>query len=116
MIAYASYLLQVMVQRQSLFFTTSTIVTDLIKSHEDHHPAQHGFAVGLGFRFSNVSMLDEEMLRYYSIKFQQKVRNHDASGNYEDDLTELEVSNCDSEYFPYHDQDLVTRYSINNYV
>jgi hypothetical protein len=105
-----------MFERQSLFFTTRTIVTDLTKTHEDHHPAQHGFAVGLGFRFNNISLLDEEMLRYYKILFFQEVKNHDANGNYESDWTELEVSNCDSENFPFEDQDLVARYNIGSYV
>jgi hypothetical protein len=94
----------------------NTVVTDLTKDHVDHYPAQHGFAVGLGFRYLNVSLLDEAMLRYYNIEFWQKVKKHDKNGNYEDEWTQIEVSKCDSEVFPYDDQDLLTRYGINNYV
>lgn len=116
MIAYAVYLLQVMFRRQSIFYSMNTVITDLTKASEDHYPAQNGFAVGLGFRYTNVSLLDEEMLRYYKVEFWQKVSVNSRDGTSEDEWTELEVSKCTSDLFPYVDQDLISRYGINNYV
>jgi hypothetical protein len=94
----------------------NTVITDLTKASEDHYPAKNGFAVGLGFRYSNVSLLDEEMLRYYKVEFLQKVNTNGRDGNSETEWTELEVSKCTSDLFPYGDQDLVNRYGISNYV
>ena len=112
---YFLYLLRVMIKRQSVVYSTNSVIRDLTKDVEDHQPAQHGFAIAVGFRFDDDSLLDEEYLKYYELDIDQYIAVHLGNGVFDETFTALEVQKWEDS-FPYEDQQLIKDFKIDNYV
>lgn len=112
---YASYLIQVMFRRETIIYSTNSVIRDLTKDFQDHKPAEHGFAVAIGLRFSDTSLLDDEMLRRYQIRAYQYQAITKPGGEFDETYTELELVSC-KDHFPYFNKTLMDYYMIHNYV
>ena len=104
-----------MVKRQSVVYSTNSVIRDLTKDVEDHQPAEHGFAIAVGFRFDETSLLDEDYLKLYELDIDQYIAVHLGDGVFDETFTPLEVEKC-GDSFPYHDQQLIKDFKIDNYV
>ncbi|CAI2378946.1 unnamed protein product [Moneuplotes crassus] len=114
LLSYASYLTAVMFQRQTVIYSSSCVVRDLNSDLSDNKPAEHGFAMAIGFRWNNISFLDEAFLRMYKVRAYQ----YSAilqTGGWNETEEELELVRC-QDYFPYYNQTHLKRYRINNHV
>ncbi|CAI2383311.1 unnamed protein product [Moneuplotes crassus] len=114
LLSYASYLLAVMFRREDVTYNTSRVIRDLNQDLSDHKPAQHGFAIGIGFRWNNISFLDEEFLKMYRIRAYQFSAILQPSG-WKETEEELELVKC-KDHFPYYNQTQLKRFRINNFV
>jgi len=104
-----------MVERQTVVYSTNTVIRDLTNDSEDHKPAEHGFAIAIGFRWGTTSLLDEDYLQLYELQVQQYIAKNIGGGFFEEKLIDLEVEKC-GDLFPYYNQTLIKDFYINNYV
>lgn len=115
LLGYATYLLRIMFGRETVIYSTNTVIRDLTKDFQDHNPAEHGFAIALGIRFSDTSFLDEEYLKMFQVKAYQYSAKVDTEGNWNETYEELELVRCQNN-FPYENITLLHHFKINNYV
>lgn len=115
LLGYAMYLTLVMFERSQIVYSTNSVVRDLSVDHEDHRPAEHGFAIAVGFRFSDMSLMDEESLRMYQIRAYQYSAVTLENGEFNETWDELEMVSC-KDNFPFHNKTLLANFLIDNYV
>ncbi|CAI2385654.1 unnamed protein product [Moneuplotes crassus] len=115
-LGYTTYLLRDMFRKDPIVYSTSRIIKDLTTDTSEHKPAEHGFAVALGFRYRNVSLLDEELLKKYKVTaYQYHSISDPVNGGWINKWTELDLVKC-GENFPYKNKTLLAHYNIDNYV
>ena len=115
LILYLVYLIRVMIERQSVVYSTNTVIRDLTNDFDDHKPAEHGFAIAIGFRWDDTSFLDEEYLQLYDLSVYQYRSNSLGGGAFNETYVPLEIEKW-GDTFPYEDQQLIKDYRIDNYV
>ncbi|CAI2385653.1 unnamed protein product [Moneuplotes crassus] len=115
-LGYTTYLLRDMFRKDPIVYSTSRVIKDLTTDTTEHKPADHGFAVALGFRYRNVSLLDEELLKKYKVAaYQYHSISDPVNGGWINNWTELDLVKC-GENFPYKNKTLLAHYNIDNYV
>ena len=114
-ILYSLYLIRTMIKRQTVVYSTNTVIRDLTNDSEDHRPAEHGFAIAIGFRWETTSLLDDAYLQLYELQVQQHIAINTGGGFFDEQFIDLEVEKC-GDLFPYYNQTLVRDFYINNYV
>jgi len=112
---YAGFLLKNMIERNTVTYSTNTVVNDLSKTTADHKPAEHGFTIAVGLRDDSTSFLDEEYLKYYELQINQYESTQLENGTFINELKALEFEKW-GDNFPFEDQDLIKKYYIDRYV
>lgn len=109
---YASFLLSVMVKRETIVFSTNSVIRDLTTDFGDHKLAQSGFAFAVGLRYADGTLLDPDFITKYKVSVSQYEAEAVGGGFFTEKYTNLDLHIC-GDTFPYHNQTVVKHFGID---
>lgn len=86
---YSGYLLNIMLKRETIVYTTNSVIRDLTVDSKDHYPAQKNFSLAIGWS-SPIDLLSEEGRRYAELEIYQFTSVADGIGSFKNTYTCLD--------------------------
>jgi hypothetical protein len=115
MAAYFSFLFWGLFARNTINFTTNTVVKDLTVDTQYEDIGKSGFVIAIGLRNHGTSLLDDSYRQYIEVKVEEIEWILNANKTWTRNKKDLKIEQC-GDNFAYDNRTIVQQFGFDKYV